>query len=58
MTLGELTTWTRVRSWGQRRRAALDERCRQALLLDVDEGVAIAWGESRPARKREVGRGR
>jgi len=57
VTLGELTTWTRVRSWGPRRRAALDVWCRQTLLLDVDEGVAITWGESQ-ARAQTRGRPR
>ncbi len=45
VTLGELTKWTLVRSWGPRRVAALDRFLSRVLVLPYSEQVARRWGE-------------
>ncbi|MFC0028363.1 PIN domain-containing protein [Micromonospora chaiyaphumensis] len=45
VTLGELTKWTVVRSWGPRKLADLAQWRRHVVLLPFDESVAIAWGQ-------------
>ena len=45
VTLGELTKWTLVRSWGPQRTAALARWRRRTVLLQVDAEVATRWGE-------------
>ena len=45
VTLGELTKWTRVRSWGPQRVAALGHWRRRVVVLPFDEEVATTWGE-------------
>lgn len=44
VTLGELTTWAKVRRWGHRSRAELDQWLEGILLLPYDEQVATVWG--------------
>jgi predicted nucleic acid-binding protein len=44
VTLGELTKWTAIRSWGPQRRASLEAWRHRAVLLRFDERVAVAWG--------------
>ncbi len=44
VTLGELTKWTAVRSWGPQRRASLEAWRHRTVLLRFDERVAITWG--------------
>jgi toxin FitB len=44
VTLGELTKWTAIRSWGPQRRASLDAWRHRAILLKFDERVATTWG--------------
>ena len=45
VTLGELTKWTVLRSWGSRKLAELADWRRQVVLLPYSERVAIRWGE-------------
>ena len=45
VTLGELTKWTAIRSWGPRRRASLEAWRRRVVLLRYDERVATTWGD-------------
>jgi len=40
VTLGELTKWTAIRSWGSQRRASLDAWRHRTILLKFDERVA------------------
>jgi hypothetical protein len=40
VTLGELTKWTTVRSWGPVRRQALENWRHRVVLLPFDEAVA------------------
>lgn len=50
VTLGELTKWTEIRSWGTQRRASLEAWRHRAVLLKFDERVAVTWGhlQARP----------
>ena len=45
VTLGELTKWTMVRSWGPPRTAALSRWRQRTDLLGFDPDVATTWGE-------------
>jgi toxin FitB len=45
VTLGELTKWTTVRSWGPQRLARLAEWRQRVVLLPFDEAVATTWGD-------------
>ncbi len=45
VTLGELTKWTILRSWGPRRLADLADWRRGVVLLPFDQTVATTWGE-------------
>ena len=45
VTLGEMTKWTIVRSWGPRRLADLAEWRRGVTVLSSDDVVATVWGE-------------
>ncbi len=45
VTLGELTKWTALRSWGPRRLASLATWRQQVIMLPFDEAVAVKWGE-------------
>ena len=45
VTLGELTKWTILRSWGPRRLADLREWRQHVVLLPFDERVSVMWGE-------------
>jgi predicted nucleic acid-binding protein len=44
VTLGELTKWTEIRSWGTQRRASLESWRHRTVLLKFDERVAVTWG--------------
>ncbi|GAB3818035.1 type II toxin-antitoxin system VapC family toxin [Micromonospora zhanjiangensis] len=44
VTLGELTKWTVLRSWGPRKLADLDRWRAGIVLLPFDEAVAMTWG--------------
>ena len=55
VTLGELTKWTIVRSWGPQRLAELADWRRGVGLLPFDEAVATTWGE---LQARAMNRGR
>lgn len=57
VTLGELTKWTILRSWGPRRLADLAEWRRKVVLLPFDAAVATTWGELQ-ARAQHRGRPR
>jgi predicted nucleic acid-binding protein len=57
VTLGELTKWTHVRSWGPRQLAQLREWRQHVVLLPFDEAVALVWGELQ-ARGQARGRPR
>lgn len=57
VTLGELTKWTHLRSWGPRRLADLREWRRHVVLLPFDEAVSLVWGELQ-ARGQHRGRPR
>lgn len=45
VTLGELTKWTTIRSWGPRRRASLEEWRQRVVLLPYSAKVATKWGQ-------------
>jgi hypothetical protein len=45
VTLGELTKWTLVRSWGPRRLAALERFLERVVVLPYNRRVARRWGE-------------
>jgi toxin FitB len=45
VTLAELLKWPVLRSWGQRRRAALDGWLSNVLILYPDDEVARIWGK-------------
>jgi toxin FitB len=49
VTLGELTKWTLVRSWGPARLAALDRFLAQLVILPYSERVARRWGQLQAA---------
>lgn len=55
VTLGELTKWTVLRSWGPRKRAELAEWRDKVVTLPYSEAVAVTWGE---LQARAVRRGR
>ena len=57
VTLGELTKWTHLRSWGPRRLADLRDWRNHVVLLPFDEAVALVWGELQ-ARAQQRGRPR
>ena len=57
VTLGELTKWATLRSWGPRRLAELAEWRQHAAVLEYDEAVAITWGQLQ-ARAQQRGRPR
>jgi len=57
VTLGELTKWTVLRSWGPRKLADLAAWRRGVVLLQVDESVSTAWGQLQ-ARAQRRGRPR
>ena len=44
VTLGELTKWTALRSWGPRKLADLAQWRAGMVLLPFDEAVATTWG--------------
>jgi toxin FitB len=55
VTLGELTKWTVLRSWGPRKLAELADWRHGVVTLPYSENVAITWGE---LQARAVRRGR
>jgi predicted nucleic acid-binding protein len=57
VTLGELTKWTILRSWGPQRLADLADWRRGVVLLPFDEAIATTWGEIQ-ARAQHRGRPR
>jgi predicted nucleic acid-binding protein len=57
VTLGELTKWTVLRSWGPRKLAHLADWRRGVVTLPYSDAVAIAWGEL-AARAQRRGRPR
>jgi toxin FitB len=57
VTLGELTKWTVLRSWGPRRLADLAQWRSAVVLLPFDEAVATTWGQLQ-ARAQHRGRPR
>ena len=57
VTLGELTKWATLRSWGPRRLGELAEWRQHVAVLEYDEAVAIKWGQLQ-ARAQRRGRPR
>lgn len=57
VTVGELTKWTVLRSWGPRKLAELADWRRDVVLLPYSELVAVRWGELQ-ARAERRGRPR
>jgi predicted nucleic acid-binding protein len=57
VTLGELTKWTLLRSWGPRRLADFVAWCRKVVVLPYNTAVATTWGEIQ-ARAQHRGRPR
>lgn len=57
VTLGELTKWTVLRSWGPTKLAHLADWRRHVVTLPYSEAVAITWGELQ-ARAQRRGRPR
>ena len=52
VTVGELTQWADLRSWGRQSWSELDEWLGSALVLDYDEAVARTWGRLSAAARR------
>jgi predicted nucleic acid-binding protein len=57
VTVGELTKWTVLRSWGPRKLAELADWRRHVVTLPYSDLVAVRWGEL-PARAEQRGRPR
>jgi toxin FitB len=57
VTLGELTKWTVLRSWGPHKLAELADWRQHVLLLPYSDRVAVRWGELQ-ARAERRGRAR
>jgi toxin FitB len=57
VTLGELTKWATLRSWGPRRLGELAQWRQHVAVLEYDEAVAIKWGQLQ-ARAQQRGRPR
>ncbi len=57
MTVGELTKWTVLRSWGPRKLAELADWRQNVVTLPYSELVAVRWGELQ-ARAERRGRPR
>ncbi|MEV6799667.1 type II toxin-antitoxin system VapC family toxin [Micromonospora rifamycinica] len=57
VTLGELTKWTALRSWGPRKLADLAQWRSGVVLLPFDEAVGTTWGHLQ-ARAQHRGRPR
>ena len=55
VTLGELTKWTVLRSWGPRKRAEMAGWLDNVVILPYSEAVAVTWGE---LQARAMRRGR
>jgi toxin FitB len=45
VTVGELTKWTRLRSWGPQRLSDLARWMGHVTVLPYDRAVAVTWGE-------------
>jgi predicted nucleic acid-binding protein len=45
VTVGELTKWTLLRSWGPARKASMDAFLEQLVVLPYDSRVASTWGQ-------------
>lgn len=45
VTVGEMTRWARLRSFGPRQRADLASWMREAVRIGYDDEIAHAWGE-------------
>ena len=57
MTVGELTMWTVLRSWGPRKLAGLADWRRDVVLLPYSELVAVRWcADARRPREMAPGR--
>lgn len=52
VTAGELTQWTRLRNWGPRNRAALEEWLADKPVIAGGKSVAAIWGELSAAATR------
>lgn len=50
VTLGELTKWTALRSWGPRKLADLADWRSGVVVLPIDEAVATTWATSKLGR--------
>jgi toxin FitB len=45
VTIGELTQWTKVRHWGPRSLAGLEEWLADKPVIPAARGIAVIWGE-------------
>lgn len=45
VTVGELTKWTRLRSWGPQRLSELAGWMQHVTVLPYDRAVAVTWGD-------------
>lgn len=52
MTVAELDQWALLHNWGRDRRARLEQRLRECLLLAYDRDLCRWWAEVRVARRR------
>src|SRR5260370_32761102 len=52
ITVGELNKWAEMRSWGQRRRGALDHWLSQRPIIHSNEDVSRLWGQVAAAAER------
>jgi predicted nucleic acid-binding protein len=55
VTVGELTKWTKLRSWGPQRLFELEDWMQNVTVLPYDRAVALTWGDLQ-ARAQRRGR--
>jgi toxin FitB len=58
VTVGELTKWTVLRSWGPRKLASLADWRQHVVTLPYSERVAVRWGELQADAQRRGAPGR
>ena len=58
VTLGELTKWTVLRSWGPRKRAEMAGWLGNVVILPYSEAVAVTWESCKRGLSGGAARGR
>jgi predicted nucleic acid-binding protein len=52
VTVGELTKWTKLRSWGPQRLSELADWLQHVTVLPYDRAVAVTWGDLQARAQR------